>query len=330
MTATPEIANDPPTPQAHTAPPQSEEQTPRRGFPLWYLLLAVLVVTAVIRGPQEISRWYLAAAQEAALDEQFRLVKANSPPPAPDFSAAIDMADAALWWDPDSRQILLQRAQWKLANEDLDGALEDCNAAIDQNRGDAQPYFIRADIYLQAGRSKDCIADCSKLVRLAEDRDSGTLADRLNHRAYLRAVIQWRKKPAERDREQLDLALADIQRACNIFGPAHVTTPEAYLDTRAFIYYLRGQFKLAIDDQNDAVREGESLFEQQQRILSTQRLRTVDHRQLLLEERRAKRHLAVIYYHRALIQLALGKKDHARKDVRRIRQLGFEPSRSLY
>jgi tetratricopeptide (TPR) repeat protein len=116
---------------------------------------------------------------------------------------------------------------------------------------------------------------------LGHDPNNGTA---LNNRAYHRALA----------RKDLVEAAKDVEEAIEIDGEQ-----PAFVDTRGYISYLRGDFKQALADFNQALRESEDKGD-------------------------PKEFSAEILFHRGLVYKKLGEEDLAKKDFEKAKTLGFE------
>ncbi|HVJ81054.1 MAG TPA: hypothetical protein VNC50_08295, partial [Planctomycetia bacterium] len=109
-----------------------------------------------------------------------------------------------------------------------DQALAECDKLIRMAPRMLGPYGLRSSIYAKLGRYKEAIDDCNFILRHhPEDATS------LNNRAYFRAMA----------RQDIPAAMRDVERSINLAGEL-----PAYLDTRAYLHYLNGDFKSALAD----------------------------------------------------------------------------------
>ncbi len=260
------------------------------------LILITLVLGPVLWmwAPRERARWYAAKALEKQL--------AGQP------ESALAYLDRALEWDVQSDWLYRQRGDWLVDAGRYEQALEDYTRAIALAPDEALNYMQRSVAWQHLGRHDRSIADWERVEALFTNRSQRHRAIAWNGLAYARAL----------GKQDLDQALAEVERALAIFGP-----DPAMLDTRGYIQFLRGELETAREDLNQAVLTIES-----QHAALSQRRDYSDRRE---HEQRLRQHahsVAVLRYHRALIYEELGEPEQAAQDFGRVRQLGFEPERS--
>ena len=121
--------------------------------------------------------------------------------------------------------------------------MEDLSKAIEILPNDISLYMLRADWHWRLGRQSEALADVGEALVLNPD-----LAAAYNHRALIYSAG---------DRDDYELALKDIERALELTDPSE---DEAsfynFLDTRAYIYLLQGQFNLAKADYDRVLGHG--------------------------------------------------------------------------
>lgn len=278
------------------------DQPPRRA-PSWTARLAILATLVLVLGPvlytglpQEIARWYTAAAAERQLEG--------------DLDGALALLDKALAWNPNDAHVFLLRGDWKLAGKDYQGSLADYDQAAERDPKNLIVYIQRSQAFQHLGRHREAIADWQKLSDLSSRAGPENRAVVLNGLAYAMAL----------GNTDLDEAIAHIEQAIRRVGDN-----AAMLDTRGFIHLLRSNLDPAKRDLDMAVELAEVELKQAQ----TQR-NYVDHREHVKEVDQRKQALAVIRYHRALLHDRLAQPRQAEADRRRVRQLGFEPTPDLF
>ena len=314
---------------------QPQPATPAPASRRWYLLLAILILVpvAVIQLPRELIKWQLAAGLEHRLEG--------------DLAAAIRCADLALERDPDYLEAQVMRAQWKQDAGDRTGALADCNAIVARHESDVA-LTLRAHALQQLGRHDEAVADYEKVLVLATAvanrvrSTAGDLAEAnaLNGLAYAQALAN----------QDLDDALVNIDTALDIIDHtiekfrrsgssgmlsqwfasagrdlriAQLESAKiALLDTRGFVYFRRGEWERADADMQEAIARAEDL-----KLLA---FTEVDPRYLKLQRRDLRHSLAVIRYHGALVQEALGNETQAARNLARVRELGEQPGEHLF
>jgi tetratricopeptide (TPR) repeat protein len=302
-------STSPLTPAEHPRPRRPSGQV-GRWIAVACAVLLVLGPLAIMALPPEIARWYRAAAEEAALDE--------------DYEGAIGKLDEALRWNPDDPMALIARARFKLQLRDLSGSLADTQRALDLGGDDfLAGRAQRMLVYQRMGEHEKAIADASAIVdlmaKLAEISESANLAyaDALNARAYARALGEI----------DIEKGLEDIQQAFELLG---TEDNAAFLDTRGYLYYLAGQMDNALRDMERSVQLAEDdrsaiVMRRVDRIRSG-----VDERQVDESERLAEQNLAVLYQHRGLVYEKLGRSNEATEDFRRAQEYGYSPEDGVW
>jgi tetratricopeptide (TPR) repeat protein len=278
---------------------RSSASPPNRWLGRLFILATIVLVlgpVTYIGLPAEIARWYVAAAIEKRLEG--------------DTAGALADLQAALSWAPDNATVFTQRGDWNLQDGRYLESLEDYNRALQHEPGDAWALVQRSQALQHLQRHKEAIADWKKLVQLHEYATSGRRAMYLNGLAYAQAL----------GNTELDSALENIEQALNLRGQN-----AAMLDTRGFIHYLRGEYTPAGSDLEVAVQEVEDeLREFEQSSLY------VDRREYERQLEEVRKSVAVIRYHRALLNDQLNKAEAAAADRQRVRELGFEPNEGLF
>jgi len=294
----------------------SEPQgSPRRRT--WVRRLVILGAVTLVLGPllyalvpAEISRWYEASAIEKHFDG--------------DAKGAIEDLGQALRWNPENSSAHRRRIVWKILRRialridegDYLGALEDCNRALELGT-DSEVHRQRGRVFQHLGRHQEAIADWKELVKIHENHSAGQRATALNDLAYAQAVGNH---AGDVEEAELEKALENVQRALDLAGEN-----AAMLDTRGFIHYLQDDLGAAGSDMDAAVTEMEELLAKVQ--ASSQ---FADRRDFELQLEMIRQSVAVIRYHRALVNEKLGKADRAERDRRRVRELGYEPDDKLF
>lgn len=284
----------------------------------WFAIAAVLFVIFGIASlllPSEIARWYEAAAEEAALDQ--------------DHERAIRRISQALRWRPDDPRLLVRRAELRSKSNDLEGSLEDCNQAWELAEGGRRMAVLeqRMAVFQRRGQHEQALADADRIVEMVEaapnqevDRGNGqlvTLPLALNNRAYACALAN----------RNLDGGLADIERALSLLG---VENDAALLDTRGYLNYLLGNLAAALSDMERAVQLAESDRRNFQAIRADQLRRGMDPRVLEQIQELSDQNLAVLYHHRGLIYQQLGQEAEAQQDLVQAEKLGYDPETGVW
>jgi tetratricopeptide (TPR) repeat protein len=280
-------------------------------------LVAIPLLATML--PREVSKWYLAAAAEAALDGR--------------TSDALRNADRALEWSPDAPFVLEHRARLRLRLGDLPGSLEDCNqlillAAEDEivDDNDIRPREARTFVFQRLGRHDEAIEDWNFVVdyyrpRPNESAKAPTDRERyayvLNNRAYARAL-------ANKDIEQ---GLHDIQQSFEARGRED---DPVLLDTQGYLYYLNGQYREAKEVMDAAVTFEVIRNTEWRRQLVQQMALKADQRLDQEALRALNEQLSVLYHHRGLVYQKLNQPEKARADLDQARRLGYDPGKGVW
>jgi tetratricopeptide (TPR) repeat protein len=273
----------------------------------WTSRLAILVLTLIVFGPvvwrwwpKEVSRWYVAIATERQLDG--------------DFSGAEEALTKAALWDEDSASILQQRGDLLIDTGRYEEALEDYVRAIQLNPDDPMARIKRSVALQHLSRHAEAIEEWLKIKTAWQDRGQEVFAMALNGLAYARALGD----------SDLDLALDEVNRALQ-FGGRHPENRAAMLDTRGYLHFLRGDYPAARQDLDRAIESMEHM------LAKTSSLKGYpDPREHQQDLKQLKHHVAVMHYHRALLLESLGELELAGRDLRRVRELGYEPGHQLF
>jgi tetratricopeptide (TPR) repeat protein len=326
-------------------PPASEPipAPPRRFSPLFWLSISLALGWALWQIPAEIARWHYAAAVEAWRTEQ--------------FETAQERLRSAQSWNPSERAYPALRAIFDADRGRTAEAAEAIAAARKQSPHDPLLLLINTQLLLDAERYGEAsellqslppalrrrvpaglqwmvlqhagdVAEAVKTQREAfrESETSGTPPpeEALNALAYALAVANV----------DLPEALERIDKALDLRGRRRDTKPAAepadkhdplpdagqdyaLIDTRGYILYRLGRLEDALAEMNVAVSGMEAT--------------TPPAAQEKIRSRDARRNVAVIYYHRALVLEALDQTERAEADLQRVRKLiGKEPDEHLF
>ncbi len=283
--------------------------------------LVILATVTLVLGPvlmqfvpEEVARWYLAAAREAELGG--------------DSQRAEQYLSGALEWLPDRPTLLVARGRHRLAQKKYQAALQDAQRAIELSGGTLPDVFeLRMLIFQRLGRHDEAIADADRLVQLVAEAPGMVLktADGrlltypsvLNTRAYARALAG----------KQIEQGLSDIELA---FSAAGNENNYAMLDTRGYLRYLAGDLQEALQDLQRAIELGEAEFQAVQGRLGQEPVFIEDPRKRARVERLFREELAVLYHHRGLVHRALGDDAQAEKDLQRADQYGYDPESGVW
>lgn len=289
--------------------------SPRFRPAFWIIIFGIVLPFAVLQAPREIGRWHFANA--------FRL-RAKK-----DNAAAYEALERARYWFPSGPEMLLQKAEWKLKDDQREEAIALADEAVAQNKGNVNAHLLRGEVLLNAGEFDKAVEDLKKVEEFSRRSGLPPLEDALNQLAYAQAL----------SKSNLDEALQNITEALKLM-PAAEDKPDdkerykkgLFLDTRGYIYHLQGENELAVKDLTEAIQLVEADLEAKQKGSGEKGIPPAI-RGLIDSESantRAKA-AAVIRYHRSLALAALDRKEEADKDRETARQLiGREPDETLF
>lgn len=300
----------------------------KRGAWMVILVTSLLVVVPVVikEIPREHARWHQAAAREYLQQEKFDL--------------ALQQVERAIELDKLLYTSYLLRAKIykeRYKSKEGDGLLENMEHAFDSiNRAKAlaPPEQLRivevqrADMAHELGLWKVAASEYKRILQAA-NFNIPARAHLLNGSAYNSALANI----------DLDTALADIEEALDLVsdyrGLGKETLQEiraSCLDTRGYIHFQRGEYRLALEDSEQSIQ----LFEP----LRKKNLEDADNNVVRASERKKtkadiNRTWAVLLYHRKLVNDMLAgeephRLDYVAEDEAAIKALGFEVGPHLY
>jgi tetratricopeptide (TPR) repeat protein len=275
-----------------------------------------------VQVPNEIGRWKLAAALKLRDDGE--------------KAAAYDKLEVAMLWFPDSPSLLIQRAEWRLADGEREAALADCDQALEAGGNRLFWLQVHAQFMWDAGEFARAADDWKQINALSERTGKPSREMALNGLAYAQA-----------------LAKVDLEDALQHADEALRLEPgnEAILDTRGYILHLQDRNEEAVDDLNAAVKGMDANLAAVRKALFSKRgaasaepisaepkaIQQVKREHGELGSTRAEilasaaRSAAVGHYHRALALAALERTEEANEDLAIARQLiGREPDETLF
>jgi tetratricopeptide (TPR) repeat protein len=292
------------------------QPTPRRRLSVRLVVLAaiavVIIPAAVLEYPREIARWKAAAAREAYLDGR--------------VAVALAGMDDAISRHPDDARFYLMRSEYRERTRDFHGSLEDAERAVELAPLDPQSYQRRIEAYHHAGRYEEALEDWNRIGDMLDRSLSEAVygwfrgisperANFYNGRAYTRALAGT----------ELDVGLEEIDRAIRAAGANY-----AYLDTRGMLYLKRGDLDKARADFDAAVEAIEYGLANWPAAYAKAKHETADLREVEQQHHRLRQTVAVLRYHRALLFEKLDEPELAEEDLKRVRELGFEPDEHLF
>lgn len=305
-----------------STPPANRNQQARTRsrFPrplFWIVLFGFFIPYGVVQVPREIGRWHLASALQ---------LKSKG-----EAEAAYQELDAAGYWFPNSPELLLQRAEWKLEDGKPEEALADAKQMVAAGKESYRWLIIHASFLQHAGDFASAVEDWKKIEQFSLRSGNPPRATALNGVAYAEALANV----------DLDDALKNVDEALEL-----VPNEPNILDTRGFVYYRRGDYEPALKDLDQAVKgldddlaAVDEAFGDETSPASYRR--AVDMMPRGLKEinpmdAASKRQVyataaAVAHYHRSLVLKELDRKDEAEKDWEIAQKLiGREPDETLF
>ena len=323
------------------ANPAPQSNSPRRRSP-WIGLIKLAVLAtgiAIVVGPYVVPVVRRAMASRCARLAQEKFEKDQ---PAP----ALLLMDRALSWRPDDAELHIQRAQYRRESSDLDGALEDLNAAMDDKDQAENPlvWINRSEVWQRMALSGDqpdpkmhekAIDDANHALALC--RGEGFMrATALNQLAYSRALAN----------QQFDQGLQEIDQALDILNPNWLQMPNAaeapadndwsdewnssiaaFRDTRGFLLCKLGRYEEGLVDLNAAIAETEK---QHRRLTAFAQNMHRHGLSLTRPMRLLNEELGVMHYHRSLAYEKLDKATDAKAEREQANKLGFNPKKGVF
>jgi hypothetical protein len=260
--------------------------------------------------------------------------------------------------------------QIAISGDHITEALQDINRCLDLLGGDTMCLFAQPMSHVQgAYQSYQAKETSTALERLDtaitflaqhhaimpevepgvqwEDSQAQIMAQRsIDFRKMYGRVLLFRAQLLRQANESGDAEL-DYRQAMKfgvvpdefqpeLFSSTILITPETAnfvgmaLDTRGLLHLLNNQPQLAQEDLNQAVKLVSQYLHQTEASVKTEQERSaspIDLDKYLIS---VKRQLAIVVYHRSLVLMSLKKTEAAQRDLRQVRQLGFEPSPMLF
>jgi tetratricopeptide (TPR) repeat protein len=308
-------------PQPTASRPSPDSRPRLRIRPLTWLFLAAIVgPCAFVQVPREIGRWHLAAA--------LNLRRKG------DKEAAYQELTSAMERFPRNPELLLQRAEWRMADGQREEAIADCDQILEV--GGDSPDSLRAHAqFLQvAGEFRRAVEDWKKLNELSQRSGLPSRPEALNGLAYAQALAKI----------ELDDALTNVNQALEL----QTTNNEAIFDTRGYIFHLKDTNVMALSDLDRAVKGMDAYLAQVRQpttmpaidalgrdadgslprtLVEVHPSRGTTAQQIAL----VMRSVAVIHYHRSLVLAALDRQEEAEAERAMARKLiGKDPDETLF
>jgi tetratricopeptide (TPR) repeat protein len=265
--------------------------------------------------PREPARWQLARALEA---------RSNG-----DKEQAAALLEEVFQEFPDDPMLLIQRAEWRVEDKQVEAGIQDADLALKLAGEDRDWLEIHSSFLQNAGRHELAVEDWKKINVISQRTGKPARESALNGLAYAQALAQL----------DLDQALMNVEQALEL-TPDH----PMILDTRGYILYLKQDFEAALADFMKSIATLEKIVPREKRSPTDTALESRLASSMPKSVRdmseptgrveriaRLVRGLAVIYYHRGLVLLALGREEEANADLKRVRELtGREPDETLF
>ncbi len=212
-----------------------------------------------------------------------------------DLIGALRSLTRATQWDPSARNMFSEYS------------IREGESFIEQFPKHPSGYMQRGFAYQFKGRGDEAIADGKIAVELGKRAFGGAL----NALAYLQAL----------NNKELDQALVNIELAIQLEG-----TNTVMIDTRGFIRFRRQEYASARIDLDDAIKHVEKQYQEVKEKTENKNLSSSERAKASILKKALESHLAVSLYHRSLTLKALDLIQEAEEDLKRIRELGVEPS----
>lgn len=245
-----------------------------------------------------------------------------------DLPGALADLDRAVSWTPERPIAYQLRAEVRLAMHDVSGSLEDFNTLVRLAPRYAPAYVERGGALMRLGRLREAIDDQTRAIALSPER----WTEPLNNRAYFRALAGI----------ELGEALVDVQAALDqydeqineirlqIADPSRVADINVeldgkraiVLDTRGYVLFRQGNLSDALRDFDDAIKATQA-YEK----LALSKSTKASQREAY--QRKFKENLAVMYHHRGEVREKMGHPG-AQADLDLSLELGYNPDLGVF
>ncbi|MDA0660417.1 MAG: hypothetical protein O3C60_16470 [Planctomycetota bacterium] len=235
-------------------------------------------------------------------------------------------------WAPNNIDAYDIRAQFYSDQRQFEKAAAEWQARSQQTPRDIAPLLARSEVLLRMGRPVDAIQAAKEAttvaleeLRMAEvegKKDQIKLskfmyANALNGLAYTRA----------RSMQDIDQGLLEVETAMHLMGGLDAN---AMLDTRGYLYFLKGDLVAAYEDMTRCCRNFRELYHWRLVQSTWQQQNRVDQSQEDEVIANAKHNLAVGYQHLGLVRAALGQHVQACDDFSHAIRLGYNPELGVW
>lgn len=292
----------------------------RRRIIVWGLiaLLVVPPVVDVVSDPfGEMSDWYVAAGLENGAAGKYEQATKNF--------------EEALRWSPNNYRVFQGRATVLAEQDKLAEAIEQVDRAIELGGERTDLLLLKMSLHQKLGDHEAAVAAVSKIEERSRKQVASDLVfpdwyalrrmNSLNASAYARAVGNL----------ELSDALQQAEEALKLVPKDEKVGRAMILDTRGFILYRLGRLEPALTDLNEAVQTFGPLLEHNEDNFELAQRRSLDARSFQEAVATQYEGLAVMLYHRALVEQALGDVAKAEADLKRVREIiGREPDETLF
>ena len=288
---------------------------------IWLMALAIVGAFVGLQIPREFGRWELASAIMARTRGE--------------KEAAYEKLNSAIAWFPDNAELLLQRAEWRLADGEREEALADADRMLELSGTSFASLQLHGQFLQNAGEFRRAVDDWKKIDELSQRRGIPHRASALNGLAYAQALAKV----------DLGAALTHVNEALEM-----APSESAILDTRGFILHQQGQDENALEDMDRAVKGADKLVKlsrgklkyepkatvdataaREYRPKTAMELRPLSRNDYEGEYANSVRAAAVIHYHRSLVLAALDRQEEADQEHDIAKKLaGREPDDTLF
>jgi tetratricopeptide (TPR) repeat protein len=289
-----------------------------------FLFAGFLVAFVLLVGGKEVSRWYVAAAKNAILEQR--------------FDDAVIAADTGLRWNPEYAELLKIRAvanwekkEFELCLSDYDRLSEIAAKDEEVNEADMDPLAAKANVLQRMNRIGEAIACWDRIVefrreqrRLRDDYESEqAYAMSLNNRAYMEAQAYVL---GDKDLD-IKKSLSDIQTAIEL---QKGETDPVVIDTLGYLLLLNGEHEQALQQLDLAVKLTSEENRIRRKEYQQMKQRVVDQRPYDEALEQLDEQYSVILHHRGEAFAAVGEQDKAKADIDEAKRLGFNQEEGVW
>src|SRR5262245_14887050 len=208
------------------------EHRPRRwtsGRLMWVVMLVLVGPCLVMQTPLEVGRWKLAAAIQAREQGQKERAYAE--------------LEAAMKWVADRDALVVQRAEWRLADGQVEEGLADAEKILESAPSSTSALRAHGRLLQLAGKFEEAVEDWKKVDQNSQRTGNPSRATALNELAYAQALAEV----------QLDQALKNVDESLELLTSEEKVLEPAIRDTRGYILFLKGRYAEALVEMEAAV-----------------------------------------------------------------------------